>query len=67
MTSLVGIHQKEEGLTLAQIKRKTQVLRTALQSNQSSLRDLCRSTSRYPKGGGSDDQVVSMKRAADEK
>ena len=32
--SLIGIHRKERGLTLARTEKKTPVLRPALQSNQ---------------------------------
>ena len=61
--SLVGIHSKEGGLTLAWIERKTPVLRPALQSKQSSLSGLHCSGDRG--GGGPNGQIVSLKRAAD--
>ena len=44
--SLVGIHQEEGGLTFARIKRKTPVLRPAIQSKQSSLCGLHRNGDR---------------------
>ena len=59
----MGIHWEEQGLTFSQIKRKTPVLRPALQSNQSSL--CCLHCSRDQRGGGSNGQVISINRAAD--
>ena len=63
--SLVGIHWEEGGLTFARIERKTPVLRPALQSKQSSLCGLHRSGDRG--GGGPNGQIVTVKRAADER
>ena len=57
----MGFHRKEIGLTFARIERKTPVLRPALQSNQSSLCSIDSSRDR----GGPNDQVVSVKGAAD--
>ena len=58
-----GSIEKKRGLTFARIKRKTPILRPALQSNQSSLCDLHRSRDRG--GEGSNGQVVSITRTAD--
>ena len=56
------IHLKEGGHTFARSEKKTPVLRLALQSKQSSLCGLHRSRDRV--GGGSNGQIVSIKRAA---
>ena len=61
--SLVGIDWKEGGLIFAWIEWKTPVLRTALQLKQSSLCGLHRSGDQG--GGGTNGQIVSLKRAAD--
>ena len=61
----MGIHREEGGLTFARIERKTPVLRPALQSKQSSLCGLHRSRNR--EGGGSNGQIVSVKRTPDGK
>ena len=59
----MGIHL-EESLTFSRIeRRKTPVLRLALQSKQSSLCGLHRSGDRG--GGRTNGQIVSVKRAAD--
>ena len=60
---LVGIHEKKGGLTFARIERKTPVLRPALQSKQSLLYGF--HSSRDRGGGRPNDQIVSVKRAAD--
>ena len=59
----MGIHREEGGLIFVRIERKTPVLRPALQSKQSSLCGLHRSRDRGR--GGPNDQIVSIKRAAD--
>ena len=61
----MGIHREERGLAFARIERKTPVLRPALQLKQSSLCGLHRSGDRG--GGGPNGQIVSVKRAADER
>ena len=61
--SLVGINWEEGGLTFARIEKKTPVLRPALWSKHSSLYGLHRSRDRGR--GGPNDQIVSIKRAAD--
>ena len=61
----MGIHWEEQGLTFARIERKTPVLRPALQSKQSSLCGLHRSGDQG--GGGTNGQIASIKRAADER
>ena len=61
----MGIHLKEGGLTFARIERKTSILRTALQSNQSFLCNLHHCKDR--RGRGSNGQIVSIKKAADGK
>ena len=55
--------QQEKGLTFAWIERKTSVLKPALQLNQSSLGSLYGSRDQI--GGGVDDQVIRIKKAAD--
>ena len=60
--SLVEIHREEGGLTFAEIERKTPVPRSTLQSNQI----LCSfHLGRDREEKGPDDQVISIKRAAD--
>ena len=59
----MGIHREEGGLTFDWIERKTPVLRPALQSKPSSLCGLHHSGDRGR--GGPNDQIVSVKRAAD--
>ena len=61
--SLVRIYRKEEDLTFAQIERNTPVLRSALQSKQSSLCGLHHSGDRG--GGRPNGQIISVKKAAD--
>ena len=58
----MGIHC-EGGLTFARIKRKTSVLRPALQSKQSSWCGLHRSGNQG--GGGPNGQIVSVRRTTD--
>ena len=58
-----GFTEKTGGLTFARIERKTPVLRPGLQSKQSSLCGFHRSRDRG--GGGTNGQIVSVKRAAD--
>ena len=60
---LMGIQQI--GLIFSQIENKKLVLRLAIQSNHSSMYGL-RSTM-YREGRGRDIQVVSIKKAADER
>ena len=59
----MGIHREEGNLTVARIERKTPVLRPALQSKHSSLCGLHHSGDQG--GEGPNDQIVSVKRAAD--
>ena len=51
------------GITFAWIERKIPVLRSVLQTNQSSLYSLHRSRDR--EGGGPNGQIVGIKRTAD--
>ena len=61
--SLMGIHREEEGFISARIKRKTPVLRPAIQSNHISL---CSFHSIRDRGRGEpNDQIVRVKKAAD--
>ena len=62
---LMKIDWNEGGLTFTRIEKKTPVLRPALQSKQSSLCGLHRSGDR--REGGPNGQIVSVKRAADER
>ena len=55
---------EEWGLIFSRIGRKTPVFRPALQSKQSSLCGLHRSRDKR-RGGGSNNQIVSIKRAVD--
>ena len=55
----MGINREEGGLTFAWLERKTPVLRSALQLNQSSLCDIHRSSNQ-----GENCSIVSIKRAA---
>ena len=59
----MGIHWEEGGLTFSRIERKTPLLRTALQSKQSSSCGLHRSGDRGIRGPNG--QIVSVKKAAD--
>ena len=60
--SLIGIHRKRD-LIFVRIERNRTALKSALQSNQSSLGSPHSSRSRW--GGRLDGQVVSIKRTAD--
>ena len=61
----LGFPEKNKTSYLLRLKGKTLVLRPALQSNHSSLCGLDRSKNRLK--GGSDSQIVSVKKAADGK
>ena len=61
----MGIRREEGGLAFSLIKRKTPVLRPAIQLKQSSLCGL--HSSEDGGGGGPNGQIVSVKRAADER
>ena len=63
MVSLVQIHQEERYLTVGRIERKPLALKSAFQSNQSSLCSLHRSGDQGK--GGLDGQVVSIRRTCD--
>ena len=62
---MLGVHPEERGFTFARIERKTPILKSALQSNQSFLFGVYRS--RDLGGGRPNGQVVSIKRATDQR
>ena len=59
------IYQEERGFTFSRSERKTPVLEPALQSDQSFLCGIHSSSSRNRGGGGPNDQIVTIKGAAD--